>query len=161
MILVECKPDKELVKMLISKKIDLKKITHGRNKSEIIKMLIKRGEKYKIGIIDEDPGGTVPRVFNKYQLVKKYNIDVDEYRISASNNVLLILKPRLEEWFLKISKKSKLRLKDYKLPEDPDRLHKIINANLKKFEKALRKLLELKSKELLKIKEILGGNYGG
>ena len=159
-ILVECKPDYCLVKILTG--VSKKHIDHAGNNVKIIKKLLKT--KNAIGLIDEDPGKSKPKDFRKFSLSKdfyEYGFSIYKPNNPKNKNLLIILKPRLEEWFLRISKKNKLCLEDYGLSQNPNRLHKIINANLKKFEKALRKLLELKSKELLKIKEILGGNYGG
>ena len=136
-----------------------KQIYHAGNNVEVIKKLLKT--KDAIGLIDEDPQGSKPKDFKRFFLNKDFS-EYGFYIYSSENgNQLIVLRPKLEEWFLKISKKSGLSLKNYRLPEDPDKLHKIININLKEFKNALKKLLDLKNKELLKVKEILGGKFYG
>ncbi len=134
MIFVECKPDRLLVEILVG--VKKKEIRHSGNKFEVMKQLDKHS--MALGIIDEDPGKNQPT-----QLQKARNISTDDIRttdfilLRYRNNLVIVLRPRLEEWVLKTARELSIDPRDFTLPNDPEQLHSIINYNLDKFRKLL------------------------
>jgi len=136
MIYTECKPDSTLVKML---GIPKKQIIHLGCKPEVCKQLEKR-EKWK-GLIDEDPSSVQPPYLKKLQVQKNsQNYGLKILNDASKNNDLIILCPRLEEWVLKAAKEAGIDIKRYNLPDDGEQLHKVINLDLRKFERLVNDL---------------------
>ena len=130
MIFVECKPDRLMVRIIAD--VKKKEIRHAGNKFEVMKQL----DKYDgaLGIIDEDPGKTQPSQIKKAKDISKDDIRaVDLIILSYRNNIVLILRPRLEEWLLKTTREINIDPRKFKLPRDPKRLHSVINYNLDRF----------------------------
>ena len=61
----------------------------------------------------------------------------------SNGNHLFVLCPRLEEWILKAAKEADLNVKKYSLPATPEKLHRVINLDLSKFERLLEELKDL------------------
>lgn len=143
MIFVECKPDKLLVRIIAD--IPRKTIRHAGNKFEVIKRLSKYSQ--GLGIIDEDPGRNQPIQLKTAKEISTQDIKAaDLILLSYKSNLVLIIRPRLEEWILKTAKELNVNPKDFKLPDDPEQLHSIINYNLDKFERFLNKIKHRKQK---------------
>jgi len=136
MIYTECKPDSSLVRILgISKK----QIIHLGGKPEVCKQLEKR-EEWK-GLVDEDPFSVQPSYLKKLPVKE----DLPTYGLkilsdNSKNNDLFVLCPRLEEWVLKATEEAGIDIKRYNLPDDGDQLHKVINLDLRKFERLVNDL---------------------
>jgi hypothetical protein len=147
-IYVECKPDEVLLKSLGIKEIT---IEHAHGKGNICNKLKKN--KNAFGLLDEDPQSVQPKYLKnlKCKIINEFNIKL--FYDENSNNFLIILCPRLEEWILESVKELKIDIKEYNLPDDANNLHKIINAKLSDFEKLICKLKE--SKRIKKLKELL------
>jgi len=150
MIYVECKPDFTLVKTL---GIPKKEIIHSRGKPNVCKQLEKQGNCK--GLLDEDPFTTQPPYLKKL-LIKR---DLSEYDLillndAHRNNDLVILCPRLEEWVLKAAREVKIDVRNYNLPNDAERLHKVVNINIGKFELLIRDL-NAKSNKIEMLKQLL------
>ena len=111
-----------------------------------------------VGLIDEDPFSVQPRYIKKLEILEnsqKFGIRVlfDKTR----SNYIIVLSPRLEEWIIKASGEAKIDLEKYNLPGDGNKLHKVINSNLTKFESLLGELID-KSDRLLALRDyLLGG----
>jgi len=138
MIFVECKPDYLLVRKLGYSK---KQIIHAGNISEVCKRL--QNNQNCCGLVDEDPYGTKPtymvNLLNNSLISNNHDIKVayDNRR----NNYLIVLCPRLEEWFHKTARIIRINLRQYRLPDNPVKLHAVINENLDKFESFLNAIL--------------------
>lgn len=150
-ILVECNPDKLLVKKL---GVPKKSIIHAGSKSEVCKRLEKKMTN-SVGLIDEDPFSVQPRYIRKLKVLEnpqRFGIKVlfDEEK----NNSIIVLSPRLEEWIIEASREARIDLEKYKLPRDGNTLHKVINSNLSKFENLLDELIN-KSERVEVLKNIL------
>lgn len=65
---------------------------------------------------------------------------------NSNDNDLIVLCPRLEEWVLKATKEAEIDITRYNLPDDGDKLHRMININIDKFEKLIT---DLKEKSLM------------
>jgi len=136
MIYTECKPDSTLVKLLgISKK----QIIHLGGKPEVCKQLEKR-EDWK-GLVDEDPFSVQPPYLKKLQEKKNLsNYGLKILNDPSKNNDLIVLRPRLEEWIIKATEEAGIDIKRYNLPDDGEQLHKVINMDLRKFERLVNEL---------------------
>ena len=136
MIYTECKPDSALVRTL---GIPKKHIIHQQGKPAVCKQLAKR-EKWK-GLVEEDPFSVQPPYLKKLRVME----DLSHYGLrilndTSKNNVLIILCPRLEEWVLEAAKEAGIDIKRYNLPDDGEPLHKVINLDIRKFEKLVNDL---------------------
>ena len=152
--IVECKPDKLLIKFLTN--APKKSIIHAANKTEVLKTLLKATDD-AIGIIDEDdPYGPQPSHLQKFKIKN----DLPSFGLSIlqenqTEKKLIKIKPRLEDWLLEAANESGVSFEEYRLPKNAKKLHKIINLNLDKLELILKKLVEAKNNRLRKLKEIL------
>ncbi|MBE0516266.1 MAG: hypothetical protein IBX41_02585 [Methanophagales archaeon] len=136
MIYTECKPDSALVKTL---GIPKRQVIHLGGKPEVCKQLAKRENCN--GLVDEDPFSVQPPYLKKLQ--EKENLSDCGLKIlndNSKNNDLIILCPRLEEWILKATKEAKIDIKQYKLPDEGGQLHKVINLDIRKFDKLITDL---------------------
>lgn len=134
MIYVECKPDRLVVRILAG--IPKKRVRHAGNKSQVLKMLERT--RMALGIVDEDPHSHQPP-----QILQSKDISTEEVKKASlrtllyQDNVILVIRPRLEEWILALAKELGVDPAKHRLPEDPDELHEVINYNLDKFERLL------------------------
>ncbi|KPV61902.1 MAG: hypothetical protein AOA66_1574 [Candidatus Bathyarchaeota archaeon BA2] len=138
MYLVECKPDATLVKSLT--RTSRKNIEHAGNKSELLKKLAERYGNSK-GIIDEDPWSIQPphlQKFKEKQDLTRYNLKI--LRQTRKNNILIMLRPRLEDWILEAAREASIDVKKYNLPNDPVKLHEQINIQIGNFQKLVEDL---------------------
>lgn len=136
MIYTECKPDSTLVKLLgISKK----QIIHLGGKPEVCKQLAKR-ENWK-GLVDEDPSSVQPPYLKRLPVKENFpNYGLKILNDASKNNDLIILCPRLEEWIIKATEEAGINIKRYNLPDDGEQFHKVINIDLRKFERLVNDL---------------------
>ncbi len=137
MIFVECNPDTAIVRALVA--LPQREIVHElKGKFGIAKMMGQR--KGLVGLVDEDPGSVQPRYFMtmkvKQDLTGGIRLLSDEIR----NNRLLVVCPYLEAWIAQASKDARLDLSDYSLPRDPASLHKVVNIDLRRFERVVEDL---------------------
>lgn len=145
MIYLECRPDYALVRALTH--IPKRDIIHDfKGKFEVCKRLEKsEGSK---GLIDEDPSSFQPRYIRSLkQETDLSNHDINIRRDSTNGNLLIILRPRLEEWILGAALEAGRDVRTFGLPNNGKQLHQIINVSLDKFENLLE---ELKTSDRLK-----------
>ena len=152
MIFVECKPDLALVKSLTN--ISRRGITHEfKGKGEICNRL-KKQTNCK-GLIDEDPSSGQPRFVKEARLENDLSEhDIKVLRHSSTDNHLIVLCPRLEEWTLNAAREARIDVRKYNLPNDAARLHREINISLDKFEDLLEDLRD-SSDRLKTLKRLL------
>ncbi len=141
MILVECKPDEILVRSPFPN-ISNKVISHCKNKTEIIKRLVKseRGKR-SLGLIDQDPDSRPPGYFSLFQEINRLNYENLIILQADNGSTLIQLEPRLEEWIIRLSQIEKIDLSKYNLSSDPNTFHRHVNANLTKFSKLIDDLI--------------------
>lgn len=143
---VECLPDETLLKKL---GVTRKSITHHTGKSRVFAELKKNSN--EIGMVDEDPGSPTTEYQKKLKLIdEQYGIKL---YIDNKGNRVLILKIKLEDWIIAICKSAGIKMANFGLPEDPNKLHDIINQRIQKFEKLIDHLLKTKNVPILKLKE--------
>ena len=123
------------------------------SKGEVCNYLAKHSE--VIGLVDEDPGYTPSKYLQKLQK-EELEHDLLLYLDSKNNNKIIALRPRLEEWLIKVCKKAGVKMNDpnnpkyeLKLPNRPKELHDFLPQHLGQLEKLVAHLLELKNPALL------------
>jgi hypothetical protein len=137
-VVVECDPDELLVKTL---GLGRKEIVHQNNKGEVCNYLAK--SEIKIALIDEDPGQGQPNYLKNFSFAEQ-KFDIKKLTQIPTGKIILIIKPRLEEWVLDQCLKSKINPEKFFLPNDAKLLKKVINLRLTHFNNLLN---ELKRKE--------------
>jgi len=144
MIFIECKPDLTLLESLT--RIPRREITHEfKGKGEICNRL--RKQTNCKGLIDEDPSSGQPHFVKEAELeedLSEHDIRVLHHR--QTDNRLIVLCPRLEEWVLKTTREVGKDVRDYNLPNNGRELHREINVRLDKFEKLLVDLKDSSSR---------------
>jgi hypothetical protein len=133
-ICVECYPDEVLVRAL-----GFEDVIHEGPKSEVTLLTCKRDG--VVGLEDEDPTSTHSRMLQRFQETRR------ERNIAClgwGDKVIVLICPRLEEWILAAARESGIDVRDkrYGLPDDPHRLHKVINKRLTKFRTLVEDLME-------------------
>ena len=124
---VECKPDELLVLKLGFKR---KKVTHYQGKSSVFKKISK--SENQLALVDEDPGSTKTTYEKNLKFVKESQ-GITFYT-DKSKNKIFVLKGKLEDWIIDICQIQKIELTKFGLPDDPDKLHDVINQRLNKFQ---------------------------
>lgn len=138
MIYVECKPDKVLVQNLMQ--VPQRNIVHElKGKYEVMKRLNQQAN--SIALLDEDPTANQPAYLRAMQVLE--DIPGRGLRIledATKDNRVVLLCPRLEEWILGAARDEAVNLEAYALPDDPVSLHRVINVDLRKFERLVENL---------------------
>jgi len=147
MIYLECKPDEALVGAL---GVPKREREHSHDKGRVCNKL-KKSEN-AIGMVDEDPGSAQPGYFSNLELVsEEYNIRVHR---DNQNNRLIILCPNLEGWVLKAANDAGVSMSAFSLPDDPKKLHGMINSKLKEFSRLVEDLKD-KSDSVKALQQLL------
>jgi len=135
MIYVECFSGRDLVESLTN--FTRREITHEfKGKGEICNRLRKRTNCK--ALIDEDPTSGQPRYTKEAGLENELpQHDIKVLHHNSTNNRLIVLCPRLEEWILEAAQEAGKDVRKYNLPNSAVRLHKEINITLDKFENLL------------------------
>ncbi len=151
MIAVECNADETLVRTLGIRK---HAIVHCRGKAEVIKKLTK-GQAVG-GMVDEDPASIPPGYMREFE-----QLEVDTHNdlrwYGYHDRRLVVLSPRLEEWVIERAKRVNVLLREYKLPNDADRLHDRIASEVHqaKFEDLLLAMIDRGEEGLRTIERLL------
>lgn len=155
MIFIECYADEALIR---SFGVTSKMIKHAFSKGEVCNML--RKTTCAVGLVDEDPNAGK----SAYEKLMLQCIIHEDAKIilcedKKSGNKLALVRPRLEEFILRIAKENKIVMESYSLSSLPKRLHDdlMFRRNKKKFEDLNILLSDLLKKEeaLIKLKEFL------
>ena len=77
------------------------------------------------------------------------------YQDSPRNNQLIVLCPKLEDWVLRAADEVRLNMSNYGLPNTANRLHRVINIDLRKFERLMADLNAATSNRLKTLQELL------
>lgn len=147
-ILVECYPDAHLVQKIGFTK---KYIRHCFGKANVLNQASKKEN--ILALVDEDPESAKHPHQQKMKVVDKFD-GINHYKDNSNNNIFE-LKIKLEDWIISVCKISKIKLSDFGLSDEPDRLHKEINQKLDNFDKLLDFLIEKQNPVLLKLREWL------
>lgn len=125
------------------------------SKGEVCNYLAKHSE--VIGLVDEDPGDTPSKYLQKLKKEALGN-DLLLYRDSKNRNKIIALRPRLEEWLIKVCKNAGVDMNDYRLPEKPKELHDFLPQHTEQLEKIVQYLLEIKNPAILLLQSHLVKN---
>jgi len=148
LIYLECNADEALV---MSLGIPRKNIKHQSNKGNVCNNLEKSSE-VSIGLIDKDPLSKQPTIWNKSKILIAKKLDI-EVLLTPNNHKIIVLHPRLEEWFEKAAKDSDVDLSG--LLNKGEKLKDHINNRLPQFRIKVNELIEKKSKSLIYLKSFL------
>ena len=137
---VECYPDTALIRIL---GVPKQQLCHESCKGEVVKRVLKSDS--AIGLIDEDPASVQPRDLSNYKQIQAAEGLRLLVRNNDENKKFIIVCPRLEEWFIERAKTSGIRLENYGIPNNPDRLHSVPRYDKK--ESFKRFLVDLKEND--------------
>jgi len=155
MIYLECEPDKVLVSTL---GIARKEIKHSFSKGNVCNKL-KKSKNFK-GLVDEDPKSPQPTYIERLRpCLEEQGIKL--LKDENTQNYLIMLCPTLEKWILRVVKETGIDISKapYSLPDDPGKLHAVINTRLKGFKRLIE---DIKQESLaLKTLERLIKSEGG
>ncbi len=139
---IECLPDRKLIQKIVV--TDRRNIIHSGNKTKVFFDLMNNYDS-SFGIVDEDPWSIQPKSMAYFRVKKDY--PAHEFTVfyeDSRNNILIMIRPRLEEWIINASINEQIDLRrDYNLSNNGDELHDIINPNLHKFELLLDDLIPI------------------
>lgn len=151
-LVVECKADRALVKILTS--ASKKNLIHGGNKTGVLGVLLK-GYESSTGVVDEDPWSPKPPDMQKFKM--KQDVTNHNFRIlqhTRRNNSLIVLCPRLEEWILRAANEAHVSPNKYGLSHDATELRKQITAQTDRFEKFVKAIKD-RSKRIEELRKHL------
>ncbi len=137
---VEDVAHRELV--LVLTKVSRKQVRFkGMCKTKVLKALKEESKEHIVGVVDEDPDKNQPpllRNFEEFANDERANIRI----LRLNEAKLIILRPRVEEWILKVARNSGLDVKKYGLPEDADKLHERLKPKRLREQKIHKKFRE-------------------
>jgi hypothetical protein len=135
-VCVECNADMTLVRTL-----GFRDIVHGGNKSEVAKYVRKHDG--VVGLVDEDPGTIVSRDLQAFEVVSQTD---DMSVLELKTKRIVQVRPNLEEWILRVAREEGVDVgsRDYSLPDDAHRLHKVVNSRLDRLESLVHDLRKSK-----------------
>lgn len=128
---------------------------HSFGRAKVCYRLSKSND--SVALIDEDPGSSMDPYLS--QVSKTVPIFTDNYLIcwkdKKNNNLLVVLRPDLETWIIRLAKDVDIDLTEYRLSNDSEKLYDLLMLSSKRetFKKLLQDLS--KHKIILKLKEVL------
>ena len=105
-------------------------------------------------MIDEDPASPQPTYLKQLTEVEtKHNIRL--VNDPKRGHFLLIIQPRPEEWILGVATKQQVDVKQFGLPDKPERLHRLVTSRLTQFKDLIEHLHMLNSEPILHLQRLL------
>lgn len=153
MLYVEGRADRVLARRL---GVSRREIEDGKGKGGVLRRLI-QGQNCR-GLVDEDPGFPIPTLMNRFVEASAddlMRLGLRIYRHGERGNTLIVLCPKLEDWLIAAAREVGLTLDDYGLTASPNRLHDVINDDLRKLDRLLDDLLSAQSPRLLRLQSLL------
>lgn len=135
-ICVECNADTVLMRTL-----GFSEIVHQRGKSKVT--LYVRKYEGVVGLEDEDPHTIRSRGIQDFTEISREH---EVATLKWGERKIILLSPRLEDWILRTAREEKIDVRKdrYRLPDDGNHLHKVINSNLDGFEQLVKDLRKSK-----------------
>ena len=130
MIYVECKPDQILVQVVTG--LPIRQVIHELQGKGRVVYQVRRGS-HSVGLVDEDPGATQPRLLTEMPTVEDLAAQGFSVKQDSRGNRIVVLRPRLEEWIVRAAMDAGVLPSQFNLPKDPKRLHEVINVDLDRF----------------------------
>ena len=106
-----------------------------------------------LAMVDEDPGSAKSTYEKELIFIEEVH-GVKVYK-DNSDNKIVVLKVKLEDWIINACKQSNIDISKFNLPIKANDLHSIINSKLSNFDKLVSKLLSKNNPSILKLKESL------
>jgi len=148
---LECSNDEAVVRAL---GIPKKAILHHAGSGSVAKALQKANVRC-VGMVDEDPRGTVPTYFGTFvEIDRGDGLILKEHR--RSGHRLIVVMPDLEPWLLKVSKTVGLPPAAFQLPSEANRLHQIGNSQRIRFGDWIKQMLDQGAPGLVRLRGWLG-----
>ena len=148
---LECSNDEAVVRAL---GVPRKSILHHAGSGSVARALQKANESC-IGMVDEDPRGSVPSYFSSFsELERGDGLILKEHR--KCGHRLVVVMPDLEPWLLEVSKACKVPPGDFQLPAVANRLHQIGDAQRVRFGEWIQCMLGEQARGLMRLKQWLG-----
>lgn len=135
MPVAECKPDVAFLASILRRRVE-----HAAGKSRVIRKLMRNYEN-SIGMVDEDPDSIQPPDMQRFREIE--SSQRGQFKIlhhNPRNNRLIVLCPKLEEWIIEAAREANIDLDSFRLPDNPDELHEIINLRTERFQKLIEEL---------------------
>jgi len=145
---VECNPDETLVLKLGFGK---RNITHHQGRSRIFNALTRVSG--HLAMVDEDPGCARSDYENSLRLVEES--DFTRCYTDCSNNTIVVLKGKLEDYIINTCRKHHIDITGFGLPDNAKNLHGVINNKLSNFMKLANYLIREGNPELVQLKRHL------
>ncbi len=134
---LECWNDEAVVRAL---GIPKKAIRHQSGSGAVAEALRKSSVPC-LGMVDEDPRGTVPRYFGSFVVEDKGDGLILKIHPKAKHRLIVVM-PDLEPWLLAVSQSVNVPPGDFKLPPDAKTLHQIGHAQRFRFAEWIERMLE-------------------
>lgn len=145
---VECRPDELFVSKLGFTK---KYVTHHQGKSRVFHKLSR--SKSLLAMVDEDPGSAKTSYEKSLHLVEEsHGI---KFFTDKSENKVLVLSGKLEDWIITVCNNAKIKPDDFGLPSKPNDLHDVINQRLTQFSKLTDELIRQNNPAIIQLKSWL------
>lgn len=119
MIAVECYPDEALALAL---GVPRARIRHASSKGNVSNML--RKQDCSTGMVDEDPASAQPRALARFKEVERRGAVKLLEVPGIPGQRLIVICPRLEDWFVSRAKANGLQIAKYGLAANAKALHK-------------------------------------
>ncbi|MHA1615882.1 MAG: hypothetical protein ACTSX9_01020 [Candidatus Njordarchaeales archaeon] len=153
-IIVECEPDKKLIETIVEveklkTRVDID-IIHAGDKPRVLKRTLKIAG--SVGVIDEDLWSAQPSALKKFKEMSEDNDLMIRIYKGPNGSTLVELRPRLEEWLLRLCKLFGINPNEYSCP--PDLFKKIVNQKLDNLGKLLDEL-HRKSQHLKRFHQLM------
>lgn len=129
------------------------KLTHEAGSGEVANAL-KRAKVPCIAMVDEDPLGTVPSYLKTFEEADRGD-DLILKRHPKQGHRLVVVRPDLEPWLLKVSKGISIPPEKFQLPAKANQLHLISSSQRLRFGKWIAAMLEAGAPGLLRLREWL------
>lgn len=161
-LFVECYTDLFFVKTVVSSMgLPKRSIKHAGNRGRVVNEVM--NSPIAFGMIDEDPqsGGQpshLSRFENKDMAVGLKLLE------NTQRKQILVIQPRIEEWFLHLASRSKIQLSEFNLTNRAEDLHRMRIDKNRNYQEFVRMLCQ-QSKEIKTmsswIKSFVKANTGG
>ena len=154
MHIVECDADVTLVSTLAS--ISRRRVVHAHGKSQVLRKLVRKYTD-SVGMVDQDPNSAQPRKyvqrFTEIEHFARYKLKILQH--NRRNNRLIVLCPKLEDWIIAASREANMHLNRYNLPNNPEKLHEIINIKTDGFQRLVKDLMQSSNPRVGALRDLL------
>lgn len=157
MIYFECYADESLLRSLGFTARDLSG-GHSHSRSKVSSKLSKSTN--SVGLVDEDPmsprDSYLTDLFSRVPLYEDANLFA--FGDLRKNNKLVVLRPNLESWVIRIARDQKVSLREYMLADTEDSLHDMLapKTNTTKRQQLVSFISDnIEHRSIAKLKQIL------